>query len=130
MKKIKIAPIYDCASCLYPQLDDDGISKIINNEDEMYARVFVFPTSALKINDKKINYFEFISSLKNEECNQALLRIFPKIDIKKINKIIEQTPFISDIRKDFYKKIILLRCEKILKYSYDKLKKNKIIEEV
>ena len=32
----------------------------------MEARVYVFPTSALKINDKKINYFEYISSLKDE----------------------------------------------------------------
>ncbi len=60
LEKVEIAPIFDCASCLYPQLTDEKISEIINNKDEMEARVFVFPTSALKINDKKINYFEFI----------------------------------------------------------------------
>ena len=49
----------------------------------MEARVFVFPTSAVKINDKKINYFEFIGSLENEDCNKALLRVFPKINIDK-----------------------------------------------
>lgn len=59
LKKIEIAPIYDCASCLYPQLTDEMISEIINNNEEMEARVFVFPTSALKVNDKKINYFNF-----------------------------------------------------------------------
>lgn len=122
LKKIEIAPIYDCASCLYPQLTDDKITEIINNDEEMEARVFVFPTSALKINDKKINYFNFISSLKNEECNQALLRIFPKVNMDNIYKIIDDTPYISNIRKNFYKKIIELRYEKILKYSYDKLK--------
>lgn len=87
----------------------------------MEARVFVFPTSALKINDKKINYFEFINSLRNEECNKALIRIYPKIDIEKINIIIDKTPEISEIRKDFYKKILKLRYDKILKCSYDKL---------
>ena len=122
-QKIEIAPIYDCASCLYPQLTDEKISEIINDEEEMDARVFVFPTSALKINDKKINYFEYISKLENEECNNALSRIFPKIDLESVNKIIEETPFISDIRKEFYKKIIQMRYEKILKYSYEKLKK-------
>lgn len=122
-QKIEIAPIYDCASCLYPQLTDEKIAEIINDEEEMDARVFVFPTSALKINDKKINYFEYISKLENEECNNALSRIFPKIDLENVNKIIEETPFISDIRKEFYKKIIQMRYEKILKYSYEKLKK-------
>ena len=123
LEKIDIAPIYDCASCLYPQLTDERISQIINIEEEMEARVFVFPTSALKINGKKINYFEYINSLEDENCNKALIEIFEKINIDEINKIIEQTPFISDIRKEFYKKIINMRYEKILKNSYEKLKR-------
>ena len=122
LKKIEIAPIYDCASCLYPQLTDERISQIINDEAEIDARIFVFPTSALKIKDKKINYFEFISNLENEDCNKALLRIFPKINLEKINSIIDKTPFISDIRKEFYKKIINMRYTKILKYSFEKCK--------
>lgn len=121
MKKIEIAPIYDCASCLYPQLTDEKILQIISDEQEMEARVFVFPTSALKLNNKKINYFEFISSLDNDDCNKALKRIFPKIDMMKINEIINETDSISNIRKEFYKKILELRYEKILKFSYDEL---------
>lgn len=113
--------IYDCASCLYPQLTDEKIEEIIDNNEEMEARVFVFPTSALKINNNKINYYDYISSLENEDCNQALLRIYPRIDFKKIDEIIENTPSISNIRKDFYKKILRLRYEKILKFSYEKL---------
>lgn len=119
-KNIEIAPIYDCASCLYPQLTDERISEIIDNDEEMNARVYVFPTSALKTNDKKINYYEYISGLQNEDCNQALLRIYPLIDMEKINKIIDETPAISVVRKEFYKKILKLRYEKILKFSYDK----------
>lgn len=119
---IEIAPIYDCASCLYPQLTDERISEIINNDEEINARVYTFPTSALKENDKKINYFDYISSLKNEDCNFAVLRIVPLINIDKIDEIIDETPEISSVRKEFYKKIIKERYEKILKYSYDKLK--------
>lgn len=122
LKKIDIAPIYDCASCLYPQLTDERMNQIIDNEEEMDARVFVFPTSALKIQDKKINYFQYISNLENDDCNKALLRIYPKINFIEINKIIDETPYISGIRKEFYKKIIYLRYEKILKYSYNKIK--------
>lgn len=121
LKKIEIAPIYDCASCLYPQLTDERMNTIINDEEEMKARVYIFPTSALKINDKKINYFEFISNLQNENCNKALSKIFPQINMSVINSIIDDTPYISDIRKEFYKSILKMRYEKILKYSYEKL---------
>lgn len=120
-KKAEIAPIYDCASCLYPQLTDELIKEIINDKNEMEARIYVFPNSALKINDKKINYFKFINELKNEDCNQALLRIFPKIELNKIFEIIDKTPYISNIRKEFYKIILEMRYEKILEYSYIKL---------
>ena len=123
LERIEIAPIYDCASCLYPQLTDEKISEIIDNEQEMEARVYVFPTSALKENNKKINYFEYVSSLENEECNNALLRIYPRINMNKIYEIIDKTPYISEIRKEFYKKILGLRYEKILKFSYENLLK-------
>lgn len=123
LKEIEIAPIYDCASCLYPQLTDERIQEILNDEKEIDARVFTFPTSAIKENDKKINYFDYITSLKNKDCNQALLRMTPLIDLEKINQIIEETPSISEVRKEFYKKIIKERYTKIIKNSYEKLEK-------
>ena len=90
----------------------------------MESRVFVFPSSTLKINAKKINYFEYISSLQNEDCNQSLLKMFHKINMQKIYSIIDAIPFISKIRKEFYKKIINMRYEMILQYSYEKIKKS------
>lgn len=121
LKEVEIAPIYDCASCLYPQLTDERIKKIIGDEEEMNARVFVFPNSALKIDDKKINYYDFISSLDNVDCNKALLRVFPRINLNVINEIIDNTLYISDIRKEFYKKIIKMRYDLLLKVNYNKL---------
>lgn len=120
-KSIEIAPIYDCASCLFPQLTDVRIAEIMDVRDEIDARVYTFPTSALKENDKKINYYDFISSLKNSDCNDAVKRIVPLIDMNKIYQIIDKTEFISDIRKEFYKRIINERYIKILKATYDKL---------
>ena len=87
----------------------------------MNARVFVFPNSALKIDDKKINYYDFISSLDNVDCNKALLRVFPRINLNVINEIIDNTLYISDIRKEFYKKIIKMRYDLLLKVNYNKL---------
>lgn len=120
-KKIEFSPIYDCGSCLYHQLLDSQMKDILNSEEEIDKRIYIFPNSALKINNNKINYFSFISSLENDSCNKALIRIFPKINLNKINELIDSILEISDIRKRFYKKLLEERYDKIIKYSYDKL---------
>ncbi len=120
-KTSEIAPIYDCGSCLYPTLTDEEMKKILNDPKEIEARIYVFPNSILKINDKKINYFNYISSLVNKDCNEALKRIGNKIDLCKINKIIDEIEGISDIRKEFYKTMLRLRKEKIIDYSLNLL---------
>ena len=73
------------------------------------------------INGKAIRYFEFISSGKYPECTKALDRMYPKINLDKINHIIDNTEYITDEEKEFYKTMIRMRKEKILDFSYEKL---------
>lgn len=120
-KTSEIAPIYDCGSCLYHALSDEEMKKILNDPKEIDARIYVFPNSILKINDKKINYFNYISSLENKDCNEALKRIGRKIDLNEINKVIDGIEGISDVRKEFYKTMLKLRKEKIIDYSLNLL---------
>ena len=94
----------------------------MNNQEEINKRVYNFPTSQIKLNGKKSSYFNVISSLKFKEVNEALLRIYPRINLDKINKLIDEIPLISEIHKSFYKLILKERYEKILKYSYIKLR--------
>ena len=88
-QEIKMAPIYDCGSCLCSQLSDEQMKEIIKNKSEINDRIYNRPTSTITENDKRINYYEFISSLKNEDCNQALKRIVPKIDMAKICQLFQ-----------------------------------------
>lgn len=120
---VKLAPVYDCGSSMYPSADIEIMKSVISDREQLLFRVYEIPTSALKLNGNKINYFKFISSLENDDCNAALKRIYPRIDIKKINKIIDETPLISDIQKNFFKTIVNARRELILEYSYNKLLK-------
>ncbi|MCI1965133.1 HipA domain-containing protein [Robinsoniella peoriensis] len=121
-----IAPVYDCGSCLYPQMDEAGMQAILNDEKEINQRVYVFPTSAILENGKKISYFDIISSLKNEDCNRALKRIAERIDMEQLNKLVAETPFITELQKDFYKVMLLERKEKILDYSMELLLKQEL----
>ena len=117
----EIAPVFDCGSCLLPQADEKVMKTILENKDELNARIFQFPTSAIKLNDRKINYYDFISSMQNADCNKAILRLVPNIDIKLISKFIDNVPYISDLQKEFYKTYIAARYEKILLPTYRKL---------
>ncbi|MBQ9991445.1 MAG: HipA domain-containing protein [Lachnospiraceae bacterium] len=113
----EMAPIYDCGSCLYPQLAAEDMQSVMQREEEIDKRIFLYPTSAVEKEGKKISYFEFISSLENQDCNAALKRIYPRIDMKSINRLVEETPFIEPVQKEFYQIMLRERKEKILGYS-------------
>lgn len=119
----KFAPVYDCGSCLFSRASDDAFEKILSNEQEFNKRIFTYPRASLIVNDSRINYYEFISSLSNKDCNEALKRMYKKIDIKNLYQIIDNTPLISDIRKTFYKKVTQKRYSEIIVKSYRKLLK-------
>lgn len=118
---MQIAPIYDCGSCLYPQLADTSIPSILSSEEEILMRIDKFPTAALELPDKtKANYKEYINSLENPDCTAALLRVFPQIDKQIINDTIYNNSAISDIRKEFYSVMLNKRIERILEPAYEK----------
>ena len=117
--KYRIAPVYDNGSSLYPKLNtDEKIAEVLASQEEIDKRIYQFPTSHIKVKNKKSSYFEVISSLQFEACNEALKRIVPRIDLERINRIIDEIEEISELRKQFYKTMLQQRYEKILMYSY------------
>lgn len=111
------SPIYDCGSCLNPMLEDSEMEKL--NEVE-FKNLAGNCCSCIKENGKKINYMIYIKSMRNEECNKAIKRVFGKIDIEKINHFIDEITCMSFTRREFYKKVIYLRYG-ILKEVYNQL---------
>lgn len=118
---IKLAPVYDCGSCLYPQLNEKKMAYVLSNPEEINERIYVFPNSALKENDKKINYAQFLLTTKHTECLHALKRIGARIDLVKINGIIDEMPYISQLHKEFLKTMIRQRKEKIIDKAMERL---------
>lgn len=119
--EMKIAPIFDCGSALYPQINDEMIKKVMSSKTEMDARVYDMPTSAILVDGKRANYFKLITSFKYNGCNEAIKRIVPKINLDKINFLIDESEQISELQKEFLKKILKLRKEKILDYAFEKI---------
>ncbi|MBP3621885.1 MAG: HipA domain-containing protein [Lachnospiraceae bacterium] len=122
--KYRLAPIFDNGSCLFPQLNtDEKLEEVLASQEEIDRRMYTFPTFQIKLEGKKSSYYEVISSLRFDECNKALIRIVERMDISRIYDLMDSVDGISEIRKRFYKTILWERYNKILKCSYDALKK-------
>lgn len=134
-RSIQSTPIYDCGSCLFPQITDEAIEKMKDYQYEIQQRVDKFPTAALKLeNGNKANYKEYMLSLENEDLNKAIKRIVPKIHIEKIKEVVESIEELSEVRRKFIIDILVNRYEKILLPAYTKIletenTKNQIIGE-
>ena len=122
--KYEMAPVFDNGSCLFPNMiNEDEMIYIMNSKEETAKRVYSFPTSQIKLNGKKSSYYDVINSLVYKECNEALIKIFKRINLKEIFNLIDDIKCVSKVHKDFYKYMLNERYEKIIKESYNKLEK-------
>ena len=83
-RETRIAPVYDNGSCLYPQLTDKQMEKILETRSEIENRLYVFPNSALKIDNKKINYYNFLTKTQDIDCIRALQYVTEHISMDKL----------------------------------------------
>jgi len=97
---------------------DEQLAAVLCSQEEIDQRIYRFPTSHIKVRNRKSSYFEVISGGQFENCNDALKRIVPRIDLEKIYDMIEDIEGISDLRKEFYRVMLKQRYEKILLHSY------------
>ncbi|MFA7502402.1 MAG: HipA domain-containing protein [Anaerovoracaceae bacterium] len=117
-----IAPVFDNGSCMFPNMtDEDEMRKIMDSEEKTNERVYTFPTSQILLDGKKSSYYDVINSLAYPECNHALKRMYMRFDRNKIENIVENTEFISDVQKKFYKHMLRYRFQLILEESYERL---------
>ena len=108
-RKAEIAPAFDFGSCLLPQADDDIMRRVIGDKAELDARIYNFPASALKQEGKKIGYVDFIAQNRDGVLAPSLSRIVPRIDLAAINAFIDDTPYLADLQRQFYKTYLAAR---------------------
>ncbi len=105
----KLAPVYDCGSSFSPLFSDDELSERLASNEALNVM-----SAILDDNGKRINYRDYLMSGENQDVNIALTEVVPRINIKAIHEMIDEIPYISDVRKNFYKQLIDIRYEKVL----------------
>ena len=107
-----LAPVFDNGSCLLPQADDSIMQRCLENEDEMNARIYTFPTSMIKQAGKKINYFDFLHALDMPQgLHMALDHLFPRIQALDFTALVDSTPYLTPLQRQFYIEYLTRRCQ-------------------
>lgn len=117
---ISFAPVYDCGSSLHPLLSENEQIKLMSDSIAFKNSSYNI-ASVYTMNNKKIFYHEIFRN-PPVDLKEAIKRIVPKIDMKKIKEIIASTEGLSKTQKEYYFKDILLRKEEILDKSYNEIK--------
>lgn len=113
-KEFNIAPVYDCGSSLLPQADDTVMRKVLEDKNELLSRILTFPTSAIKVNGRKLNYHDYINGSPDPLCIESLARIATRYDSKGVIDLVDSMPCITQLQKEFYKTYIQSRFDILL----------------
>ena len=127
---LRIAPIYDNGAAFYSKSSDQRLESILDDEFKMKQVFYDSAVSSFTFDGKIINPLKFIESVNYEECNKALLRIFPRINLNNIKELFEQIPLeynnitvLSKQQRDLYYKSLEYKYNNVFKVIYDKLNK-------
>lgn len=124
--ELKCAPVYDCSRSLCFNYSEQEMIDLLSNPIDFIKIILIDSNSALKSGKNKINFYDMLSSNYDQNCSKALLKIYPKIDMEKIEKIIDEAPSeINEVRKTFYKVYLRGRKELILDNTYRLISKGK-----
>lgn len=127
-KIVGLAPVYDCGSSLYPQLNEQTMAELLGDRDQLVNRVMTFPRAALRIGKEKVRYHEFLLSPEGTKARQALGDLLPRMDFDAIRSLIEKTPYISDVRREFYSCLLETRRDVILQPAYELYREERALE--
>jgi len=110
----QLAPVFDCGSCLLPQADERIMQLCLKDEKELNARIFSFPASMLKVDGKKIAYYDFLHS----DAQPAMLlavreELQPKMAAMDVETLIDETPYLTALQREFYVTYLNARREKL-----------------
>ena len=125
---LRITPVFDNGASFYNKSSNEKLNELLNDEYKFKQAVYESSISVFRVNGKLINPLKYIESLENEDCNQAILRIVPNINLSEISKIFNEVPeeidgiqVLSKKQKDLYLKSLEYRYNNVLLPIYNKL---------
>ncbi|HEL0789894.1 TPA: hypothetical protein TU158_001824 [Streptococcus equi subsp. zooepidemicus] len=137
----KLAPVYDNGNSFFNKRGMMQMERRMNDINLIREDAYRVPVCAFKfLDDKneshKINPFEFIKSRVNSDCNLALLRFAERVNLQKIDDLIDSIPekygnlsVMPLEQKEFYKSILHIRLNEVLYPVAKEIQKNQLDKE-
>lgn len=91
-ENLRISPVFDNGAAFYGKSDDEKLETILNDEFKFKQMVYDSSVSTFLLNENLLNPLKYIESMNDEDCNQALIRIYPNINLDKIKEIFDNIP--------------------------------------
>ncbi len=125
---LRISPVYDNGASFYNKSSDEKLNSIYNDDLKFKGSVYDSSISIYKLNGKTINPLKYMESMKNNDCNEAIKRIVPKINMSAIRDIFNELPeeynglpVLSSAQKKYYLKSLEYKYNNVLLPIYNKL---------
>lgn len=121
----RLAPIYDCGNCFYGKASEERIQEMLLDETKLRSSALNGITAYEGDDEKRIRN-EDILKIDNRDLKEAIKRVYLKFINKKdeaiafINAIpttFNDVDVISDSRKDYYVKTLMIRFKDILEIN-------------
>ena len=126
--KLRLSPVFDNGAAFYNKSSDERLISIYNDDFKFKQSIYESSVSVYRLNGKRLNPLKYIENMNNDECNKAILRIVPKINMDKITDIFENIPeeykglpVLSKIQKEYYLKSLKYKYDNVLVPVYNKL---------
>ena len=126
--ELRLSPVFDNGAAFYNKSNDEKLTTIYNDNFRFKQSVYDSSVSIYRLNGKRLNPLKYIESMDNAECNKAILRMLPKINMDKIISIFEEVPeeynglpVLSEAQKTYYLKSLEYKYDNVLIPIYNKL---------
>ena len=128
---LRVSPVFDNGAAFYSKSSEEKIKGLLDDDFKMKQVIYDSCVSIFTKDGKIINPLKFIEKMNNDDCNKALLRVFPKINLEKIKELFDNIPFeydnlvvFSEFQRKLYFESLKYKYENVFKTIYDKLKRH------
>ena len=123
--QIELAPVYDNGACLNNKWDEARIRPILDDASKMRAQAYRGVVNIFEQNGKRINPFQYIAEMRNEDCARAVALLVPKMQMHDaaIHALIDEVPVLTSVQRDFLHRILSLRLHESLVPVYEQITK-------
>lgn len=115
----QLAPVYDCGSCLAPHVSEEVMRERLQDPQLMSQVNRDSPYMAMNVRNKRRKFSFFLLSDEARPFRQVLPSLYETLTPDALTTIVDSTPGISNLQKDFYRATLLSRRQVVLQPAYE-----------